>query len=115
MVHLSRHDSKKYQAALQVKQDFVKSVESETTAILPSSDEKSYRNIDEFGEIAVRKITHIQKRFTLEEIVSLVEKYLAGKSTRELGKEFGCNRNTVSNVLKRNGVKVRGRGRQKIK
>ncbi len=80
-----------------------------------SSNERCIRDIDEFGEIATKQITHIQKRFTSEEIVILAEKYIDGESIRELAKEFGCDRNTVRNALKRNGVKIRGRGRQKRK
>lgn len=71
-----------------------------------------YKEIDEFGEVAVRQVQKLQKRFTPEEITVLAKEYQAGKSTRELGRQFGCHRDTVSKVLKRNGFKLRGRGRQ---
>jgi len=87
--------------------------ESDIEDFLPDSEKQGNRRIDEFGEVATRRITQVQKRFTPEEVALLVEKYLAGQSASELGREFGCNRITVSNVLKRNGIKIRGRGRQK--
>lgn len=111
MVHLSEQDSKKYQTIIRFKHQLGESAEPDT--IDAPSDSICDRKIDEFGEITTKRITHVQKRFTPEEVTILAEKYLAGKSTRELGEEFGCHRNTVSCVLKRNGVKVRGRGRQR--
>lgn len=113
LVHLSEHDSKKYQAILRFKRQLGECTELDDADTVSDDGEDCSRRVDEFGEVATKRITHIQKRFAPEEITILAEKYLAGKSTRKLGEEFGCNRNTVSDVLKRNGIKVRGRGRQK--
>ncbi|RSM78105.1 hypothetical protein DL991_18655 [Amycolatopsis sp. WAC 01375] len=41
---------------------------------------------------------------------ALIDGYLEGATTYELGARFGINRRTVGNILRRNGVKMRRRG-----
>ena len=62
--------------------------------------------VDEFGEIARRKITQPQKRLLNAEIDDIIEAYKNGVSTNALAKKYGCNRTTISGHLKKNGIKV---------
>jgi len=50
------------------------------------------------------------KRLNLAQIDLLTQRYLAGKTVHELGAEFGIARQTVSLVLRRNGVPMRMQG-----
>src|SRR5262249_13386053 len=50
------------------------------------------------------------RRLNSEQVQQLVEGYEAGATVYELGERFGIARQTVSEVLKRNGVAMRRRG-----
>ncbi|WP_233598893.1 hypothetical protein [Amycolatopsis sp. WAC 01375] len=41
---------------------------------------------------------------------ALIDGYLKGATTYELGARFGVNRRTIGNILRRNGVQMRRRG-----
>jgi lambda repressor-like predicted transcriptional regulator len=67
-----------------------------------------YDNQFPVGAEAVTRITQQQKRhFSQDEVDQMVSGYVKNGSTvYQLADKFGCNRNTVSKVLKRNGVNV---------
>jgi DNA-binding CsgD family transcriptional regulator len=54
----------------------------------------------------VHTIRQHSKRFTSDEIPSLIAEYKNGATVYELADKYGCHRNTISNTLKRNGVIV---------
>jgi DNA-binding CsgD family transcriptional regulator len=54
----------------------------------------------------VHAVKRHNKRFTIEEIPSLIAEYENGATIYELADKYGCHRNTVSNTLKRNGIIV---------
>ena len=57
-----------------------------------------------------REVTTIRQKQTRlggAEIEQLAQRYKDGATVYVLAKEFGCNRTTVSNVLKRHGVTLR--------
>ena len=56
----------------------------------------------------VTSIRQEQRRLTAEEAVALAARYLGGETVYQLAEAFGCSRQTVSAVLKRNGVMTRG-------
>ncbi|MDR1464739.1 MAG: hypothetical protein LBJ11_05500, partial [Oscillospiraceae bacterium] len=62
--------------------------------------------VDEFGEIAARKIQQPQKRLTVAEIDRIAEEYQQGASTYALAEKYGCHRNTISSNLKKRGITV---------
>jgi uncharacterized protein (DUF433 family) len=62
--------------------------------------------IHEYGETIAKNIKQYQKHLTEMEISEIAQKYQAGKSTYELAKEYDCNRHTVSNTLKKQGIDV---------
>ena len=47
-----------------------------------------------------------QKHLSNNEVLEIISKYKAGKSTYELAKEYGCHRRTISDNLKKRGIKV---------
>ena len=64
------------------------------------------------GEIVARKIRQIQKSLSAEEIVQIILAYQNGKSANELAREYGCNRHTICEHLKKHGIEI---SRSKIK
>ena len=70
-------------------------------AINPSITDLSYD-----PNSTVKTITQQQKNLSELEIQTICERYRNGASSYELAKEFGCHRRTISDTLKRNGVKV---------
>jgi DNA-directed RNA polymerase specialized sigma24 family protein len=61
-------------------------------------------------ELEVALAGQHQTRLNPDQVERLVERYKAGATTYQLAEEFGCNRNTVSDHLKRAGVKLRRSG-----
>lgn len=99
LVHLSDQNYKKYQAILRFKHQIL-----EADKILTSKSTQN-KDIDEFGEIVTKSITHVQKHLTSEEIDSMAVQYQSGKTLLVLAKEYGCHRDTVSKALKNTGYK----------
>ena len=52
------------------------------------------------------EIEQQQKHLSNNEVLEIISKYKAGKSTYELAKEYGCHRRTISDNLKKRGIKV---------
>lgn len=104
MVLLSGHDSKKYQAALRLKQEIAENPNKFSST---EKDSNYNREVDEFGEIATTCVQRSQKRLTPEEIEKLIVEYQTGKTPIELSAKYGCHRITVTKILKRNGVEIR--------
>ncbi|MEV5532615.1 hypothetical protein [Streptomyces prunicolor] len=56
-----------------------------------------------------KPIRRVAKRLKEAQVTELVEAYGAGASTYQLADHFGIKRQTVSNILKRNGITPRWR------
>lgn len=54
------------------------------------------------------EIHQTQKRLSNTEIAQMIAAYNAGASMRDLAKQFGCHKITISNRLKNAGVKLHG-------
>ena len=52
------------------------------------------------------EIEQQQKHLSNNEVLEIISKYKAGKSTYELAQEYGCHRRTISDNLKKQGIKV---------
>nr|WP_241832801.1 hypothetical protein [Amycolatopsis sp. CB00013] len=50
------------------------------------------------------------RRLSEAEVADLIEGYLAGVPVAQLGRRFGIDRRTVSQILRRRGVSIRKRG-----
>ena len=64
------------------------------------------REINKYGETEVKKYRQKQKKLSDHEIKEIVERYKKGETIYELGKAYGCHRNTISRNLKKSGVIV---------
>jgi DNA-directed RNA polymerase specialized sigma24 family protein len=85
------------------------------TAPLPQPDHHSHYSpchISAQGEIVASALKQIHKHLAPEEIEEIVLAYQSGKSAEKLASEYGCNRTTICNHLKKHGIKI---GCQKIK
>jgi lambda repressor-like predicted transcriptional regulator len=51
-----------------------------------------------------RAAKQVQKRLAPDEVARLVEAHQAGAGVKELAREFGIHRETVSNILRREGA-----------
>lgn len=58
---------------------------------------------DDAQEKIVNKLHQKQKRLNNEEIAQIIAGYKSGQTMRELAREFGCHRTTVSSNLKKHG------------
>lgn len=68
---------------------------------------KENRAIDEFGEIAVKKLQQpCRIDFSEDDIQEIIDAYHAEKTTAEIAKQFNCSKNTISTLLKKHGVAV---------
>ena len=96
MVGLSEINSKNYDIIL----DKVKS-----TPITPVTNSSMSEYSDSTDNIKT-EIKQQQKHLSNNEVLEIISKYKAGKSTYELAKEYGCHRRTISDNLKKRGIKV---------
>ena len=99
IVGLSEINSNNYKIIL----DKVKNIEMASVPDSPKSP-----NLVNANSIK-REIKQQQKYLSDDEILEIVSKYKAGKSTYELAAEYGCHRYTISKHLKEAGVDVSNR------
>ena len=76
----------------------------------------SNREIDAFGEIAVKRLKQSYCRdFSDTDVEQIISSYQSGESTIGLAKQFGCNKGTINKLLRQHGVKViRGKAQAKL-
>lgn len=103
LMELSGLDSKKYQAILnfkrQVADDFSERILSENAKI-------SNKQVDEYGELVVNRLSQTQKEFSESELKEMASLYQSGKTTRELGEMFKVSKTTITKLLRKQGVEV---------
>lgn len=103
LVELSGFDSKKYQTILSFKRQVA---DHSSERILSENAKISNKQVDEYGEIAVKHLTQIRREFSDDELREIVSLYQSGKTTRELGEMFGVCKTTIVNLLRKQGVAV---------
>lgn len=100
-MELSGLDSKKYQTILTFKRQLItscpKNILTENTAI-------SNRQVDEYGELVVNRLSQTQKEFSESELKEMASLYQTGKTTRELGEMFKVSKTTITKLLRKQGV-----------
>lgn len=105
---LSALESNKYDKVLRWKRS------ANFTSDTPDTEQEPVV-VSEFGDLKVSHIRQPQKRLTAKEIAQAIEEYNNGMTTYELAEKYGCNRQTISAVLKRHGVTVtKGKASKKI-
>jgi uncharacterized protein (DUF433 family) len=103
VVGISGLDSKNYDVVIQ----FKKSLENQPHPLIPVdilSD--GAQKVNEYGEVEVRRIRQVQKQLMPAEVDEIVKAYKAGNTTYALAEQFGCQRVTISEHLKKRGVNV---------
>ena len=96
LVGLSEINSKNYDIILgKVKSTPITSVTNSSMSEYPDN-----------AYIIKTEIKQQQKHLSNNEVLEIISKYKAGKSTYELAKEYGCHRRTISDNLKKRGIKV---------
>ncbi len=103
LMGLSGLDSKKYQAILNFRRQLPK---SPSGCIISEHIEVCNKQIDEYGELAVNRLTQTPKEFSEAELQEIISLYQAGKATRELGEMFKVSNNTIGRLLKEQGVEI---------
>ncbi len=103
LMGLSGLDSKKYQAILNFRRQLPK---SPSGCIISEHIEVCNKQIDEYGELAVNRLTQTPKEFSEAELQEIISLYQAGKATRELGEMFKVSKNTIGRLLKEQGVEI---------
>ena len=104
MVGLSELDSKNYSRILEVKHRL--HLIPEVVAKDPSEGREQFNNI-------ITTLRQHPKRLGSKAVEEVINKYGSGISTYQLGKEYGCNRQTISAILKRNNVMPTNRKAQR--
>lgn len=102
-MELSGLDSKKYQPILNFKRELG---DLSYQYAMMKNTVNSNRQIDGYGELAVKRLTQIRKEFSEEEKREMVSLFQSGKSTRNLGEKFGCSKTTITKLLREQGVEV---------
>lgn len=104
MVDLSSLDSNKYKALIHHKRKYSYS----PAAIIPDIEVSDNRSIDEFGEVAVKRLEQpYRKEFSEEDIERITSNYQSGSaSTIDLAKQFGCSKGTINKLLREYGVNI---------
>ena len=106
---LTSCNSNKYEAIFRQK---IRTLQANNMRITPAtivSDGVELRNreVDEFGEVAVRHLERsYRKDFSDADIEQIISGYKSGKSTIELAEQFGCNKGTINKLLREHGVEV---------
>lgn len=110
MVGLTELDPKQYEAIIRQKVKVTQAAQNlgqTATAIIPDDVEWHNREIDEFGEIAVKRLEQpYRKVFSDADVEQIISSYQSGKSTIELAKQFGCSKGTINKLLRQHGVEV---------
>lgn len=53
----------------------------------------------------------MRMNFTTRQVASIVRRYEAGESSIKIAEHYGCTSKTILNVLRKEGVEIKGRGR----
>lgn len=66
------------------------------------------RVIDEFGEVAVKRLKQSYRRdFSDDDIALIISSYQSGDTTTiDLAEQFGCSKGTINKLLREHGVTV---------
>lgn len=103
MVGLTRLDSNKYKTLITRKRQF----DYSPAAIVSEVEVSSNREIDEFGEIAVKRLEQLYcKDFSEDDIKLIISCYQSGSTTIDLAEQFGCSKGTINKLLRKCGVNV---------
>ncbi len=77
------------------------------TISISDGSELCNREIDKFGELAVKRLKRPYRRdFSDDEIEQIISSYKSDNSTIKLAEQFGCSKNTINKLLRQHGVEI---------
>lgn len=103
---LSGLDSKKYQSILQFKRTLIGNTQLSTAAIIPEKLSDSNRKIDEYGEIAVKKLQVVPINFSQDQLCTIANLYRFGESPNKIATKFNCCESTIRKALKNQNIEI---------
>lgn len=111
MVGLTEPDPNQYDGIIRQKVKAfqnVKNLGQDANGIMPSDTGRENWVIDEFGEIAVKRLKHPYRReFSEADIKQMISAYQSGGTTTiKLAEQFGCSKATINKLLRQQGVEV---------
>ena len=99
LVGLTRLESNKYRKLASRKS----LLPSESAGYAPGSRSDNLEE-NEYGEKEVKQIRQTQKYLSDQERAEIADAYRSGKTTYELAEQYGCHRQTIADVLKKQGI-----------
>lgn len=111
MVDLTEPDPNQYNAIIRQKVKVIqaaKNLGQAATFIIPDDAERHNREIDVFGEMAVKRLKQPYRReFSEADIKQMISAYQSGETTTiKLAEQFGCSKTTINKLLRQHGVEV---------
>lgn len=111
MVDLTEPDPNQYDAIIRQKVKVIqatKNLGQAATFIISDDAERHNREIDVFGEIAVKRLKQPYRReFSEADIKQMISAYQSGETTTiKLAEQFGCSKTTINKLLRQHGVEV---------
>jgi DNA invertase Pin-like site-specific DNA recombinase len=104
LVQLSRHNSKKYQAVLQLKISIAENPIALSASIISENSNDCNTAMDEFGETKAKSVRKPCKQLTSDETEAIVQGYRNGETIKALSEQFSCHRTTINRALKKYGI-----------
>lgn len=104
LVDLSRLDSNKYKTLIDHKKRF----DYTSISLISDAEISDGRVIDEFGEVAVKRLEQPYRRdFSEDDIAQIISSYQSENATTiDLAEQFGCSKGTINKLLREHGVTV---------
>lgn len=111
VVGLTEPDPNQYDAIIRQKVKVIQAAKNfgqAATFIIADDAERHNREIDVFGEIAVKRLKQPYRReFSEADIKQMVSAYQSGETTTiKLAERFGCSKTTINKLLRQHGVEV---------
>jgi len=111
VVGLTEPDPNQYDAIIRQKVKVfqaAKNLGQAATFIISDDAERRNREIDVFGEIAVKRLKQpYHREFSETDIKQMISAYQSGEATTiKLAKQFGCSKATINKLLRQHGVEV---------
>lgn len=111
LVGLTEPDPNQYDAIIRQKVKVIQAAKNfgqAATFIIADDAERHNREIDVFGEIAVKRLKQPYRReFSEADIKQMVSAYQSGETTTiKLAERFGCSKTTINKLLRQHGVEV---------
>lgn len=103
---LSGLDSKKYQSILQFKRTLTDDSLFGTVTVIPEKLSDGNREIDEYGEVAVKQLQVKPVNFSQDQMRTIANLYRSGESPNKIAVKFNCCEFTIRKALKKQNIEI---------